>query len=1211
MVKLTLPGESPVRRPRPTASLPGNQRRSRTWPSATRSRRRTVAVLITAVGVMAGGLGAAGMPVLPADEVLLPGAAAVQAPPNWYPSTGRGLVLHWAPPGDVNGVDEHWLGANAGPNGTLVWCIEWDTFAPTPDQLYSPEALVVQDQRGDVSSELRLNPAQAYILFSRYQSVDEDTSRAALSILAHANYDQGSYVAAGLSAARAQHPSAYAKAVAYADWARKNTPHNVEVPAPQTSLAQRHSTINGIRVTDDAGRAVAGIPVTVTLSGPAIFDVTGTASWSGTTGTEAISLGVTSTGNGEVSAHSRFTLPGGRMIKYANDGSIQDELGLDPHSSQPRFTEKPGEPFRVFYDFQPVGTSKVVWERVDKARVLNDTFVTAADESYTESPEWMYDGRGSRVPVVYHATAYWSDAKPTVSNSIPAGAVKIGETTVTAHGPGQTLKASVPAGKQGWVAWVWEVRKAEQGDYASYVARDWSDNYGLADETHPERQMFKPVGRSNVAGDKVTAPGQAPCDTFQPATDPAVGDGSWTRIITGSETFSKAPYVPVTYTATAYRVDPEVIPAGSPTIPAHVTELGSVDVTATKGPEEKITACLPSDPGPGFLTWVWDVKGEKQTGRDNEFITPGWSDAFGVPDETTSAQYTMEVDSEIHIHHTKSGDYLSDDLFVTALPTNHTTFEGDTKYGFKADVDQMSQSLLFFPRGLEVSEANKAKAETIATVQVDVRNGFCPHVGATRFKMKQDKHGRNVPGTYVFVTSFPGDDRVAPFTSSVTDTFEQIEATVPPEIKTTATDKADGDKLLAPTGNVTITDKVCQVKDRGLEPGKTYTLTATAMDPQTGAAFKDENGNPYTGTAQWTPASEADCGLVDVTIPARAVWGKSVVMFEDVTRQGKSVAVHADITDEGQTVKGANPGITTALVDEAEGDQEVEAGDITLTDTITPTSADTWEPGRTYRITGTLMDKETGEAITDTEGNPITAETEFTAKSAGDKPTITFNLNTQALTGHDLVAFDKTSVKNADGQWEDYVTHEDLDAVSQTVHVRYGPELGTTLTDKTDGDHEVTAGPVTLTDHVCPKNEDTFKPGTQYTLVGTLMDKATGKPILDKDANPVTTTTHFTPTKASECGVVVFKFDTTDLAGHDLVAFEEAYTTNGHLYADHKNTSDSGQTIHVKPAPPLAKTGAAVGSVLIGAAGLIGSGAFLVTRRKTGNVSQRHAAGRK
>ena len=392
--------------------------------------------------------------------------------------------------------------------------------------------------------------------------------------------------------------------------------------------------------------------------------------------------------------------------------------------------------------------------------------------------------------------------------------------------------------------------------------------------------------------------------------------------------------------------------------------------------------------------------------------------------------------------------------------------------GFKADEKEMTQSLYFFPADLPVVDSNRDKATLIATVSVPAKNGYYPSVGATKFKMID----ATTPGTYVFVTSFAGDDRTKPYTSSVEDATEQYVVApepVKPEIGTTATDKADGDKLLANTGDVTIQDKVCQKDGRPLALGKTYTLTATAMDKATGQAILDETGKPYTGTAEFTPASGQDCGLVDVTIPASRLNGKKVVMFENVALDGTTVALHTDIDDEGQTVEGGTP-----------------------------------------------------------------------------------------------------------------------------------PEVGTTLTDKADGDHKVAPGPVTLEDKVCPKNDATFVAGRTYTVTGRLMDKATGKPVTGKDGKEVTASTDFTPVSSSDCARVTFAFDTSDLAGHQVVAFEKVYEQGLDTeIAVHEDINDEGQTVRVdKPIVPpvLARTGAAAGLVALSAAGLVGSGIALVRRRRAG-----------
>lgn len=1024
-------------------------------------RLRRASALVAAVALMASAM--AGMSALPLGQDLglrSPAQAAVTKIP---PNTGEGYPFY-----DSSGT-YHWLGANADPvtPGVLNWCIE---FGPVPikanAQMADARELTEQVQRGDTAPSLKVAPAQMYWLLTKYEPVDTADSRAALAILAHANYDVAPQAAGIIAEIPAKFPSAYALAEAYAAESRVSTPQSFATGGAQREDAVRTGQVGGIASTNTDGSLIPGVPVTVTLVGPAVFDTTGTGTWAGVTGMEPISLAWTATGNGEVSYSAHFSVPRQVLRYYANDGSVQDMITRGPQASIEMLDiEQPGTPFRVHYDFQPLGTSQVHTVEVNADGAVNDTLTTATDTSYV-NPHWMTDA-GQPVPVVYRATAYWSRTRPAQTDRVPQGAEKIGEVTATATGPDQSLEASLELGKRGFVTWVWEVRKADQGAYESYVAADWLDGYGLPEETSSENFDFRPLGTSHVSSWKVNQPEEPPCDTFTPAADPSYRDGEWTRLVS-ADSFDDGVYVPVVYTATAYRLDPEVLPVTAEQVPAEARALGSVKVTAS-GPGQEVQACLDQSVAPGFLTWVWQVEAEDQAAH-GRWIASGWADSYGVAEETTSTVYRTTIDSSIQVHATKSGEYLSDDLFVEGFPSNHGDFEGGM--GFKADEKEMTQSLLFFPDGQEVTEANRARAELIASVKVPARNGTYFHVGSTSFKVKKDDDGAALPGTYVFVTDFAGDDRTAAYSSSVEDASEQYVVAPPPvqpEIETTASDKADGDKVLPATGDVTIADQVCQKEGKPLEVGKTYTLTARAMDKETGQPIMDDDGRPFTGQAQLTPSGPSDCAVVEVRIPARLLHGKTIVMFENVTLDGRTVAVHTDIEDEGQTVTGA------------------------------------------------------------------------------------------------LV-----------------------------------PEVGTTLTDSSDGDHEVSPGPVVLEDRVCPKNVTTFEPGRTYEVQGRLMDKKTGKPLTGKEGQEVVASASFTPSSATDCAVVSFSFDARTLADHRLVAFERVYEPGSQvILASHEDLDDAAQTVHViKPLPPLVQTGATVALVALAAAGLIGSGTVLSRTRR-------------
>ena len=75
--------------------------------------------------------------------------------------------------------------------------------------------------------------------------------------------------------------------------------------------------------------------------------------------------------------------------------------------------------------------------------------------------------------------------------------------------------------------------------------------------------------------------------------------------------------------------------------------------------------------------------------------------------------------------------------------------------------------------------------------------------------------------------------------------------------------------------------------------------------------------------------------------------------------------MHEDIEDEGQSVTVVEIG--TTLVDAADGDHMVESETVTVVDTVEYKGL---VAGETYTAHGTIMDKSTGLALEDSDGNP-------------------------------------------------------------------------------------------------------------------------------------------------------------------------------------------------------------------------------------------------
>ena len=388
-----------------------------------------------------------------------------------------------------------------------------------------------------------------------------------------------------------------------------------------------------------------------------------------------------------------------------------------------------------------------------------------------------------------------------------------------------------------------------------------------------------------------------------------------------------------------------------------------------------------------------------------------------------------------------------------------------------------------------------------------------------------------------------------------------------PEIGTTAVDGADGDK------NV-ITDDTTEVIDTveytGLIPGKEYTLKGTihvkVTDEEGNVTEKplEVDGKPVTGQTVFTP-EKAD-GKVDVVFHFNSLTvphDTEIVAFESLEKNGVEIAAHADIEDKAQTVTVKHPFITTSALDGIDGDKNIVTDDETvIVDTVKYSGI---IPGKEYTLKGSMQMKKSDEdgSLTaeplEVDGEPVTAETTFTPKTASGEVEVTFTFDSRAIADKtDIVVFEsleRTGVEIA--------SHEDIEDGKQTTTVTR-PQIGTTALDGHDGDKNVvTDGKTTVIDTVEYKN---VIPGKTYTLKGSLHVKVTDeegnvteKP-LEVDGKPVTAETTFTPEKSDGKVEVTFTFDSTGIPQDtEMVAFE-SLEKNGVELVAHADIEDGKQT---------------------------------------------------
>ena len=233
-----------------------------------------------------------------------------------------------------------------------------------------------------------------------------------------------------------------------------------------------------------------------------------------------------------------------------------------------------------------------------------------------------------------------------------------------------------------------------------------------------------------------------------------------------------------------------------------------------------------------------------------------------------------------------------------------------------------------------------------------------------------------------------------------------------------------------------------------------------------------------------------------------------------------------------------------------EGEKEVDPLDkVTLTDTVSYTGL---VPGKEYKVTGVLMDKETGEKLL-VNGKEITAETTFIAETKNGSVGVTFIFDATGLHGKGIVVFEDLYRENVL-----LATHADINDEGQTVKIK-NPEIGTKAT--ADSKKEITADKITITDVVSYKD---LMPGKEYKLTGVLMNKATNDKLLI-DGKEITAEATFTPKATTGEVEMTFTFDARELTAEtEVVVFETLYR-DGIEIAVHADIEDEGQTVKILP----------------------------------------------
>jgi len=399
---------------------------------------------------------------------------------------------------------------------------------------------------------------------------------------------------------------------------------------------------------------------------------------------------------------------------------------------------------------------------------------------------------------------------------------------------------------------------------------------------------------------------------------------------------------------------------------------------------------------------------------------------------------------------------------------------------------------------------------------------------------------------------------------TLTDDYE-------PEISihTTAADKVTGEKSIIAGKSVTIVDTVTL---DGLKKGTKYQLKGWQMVKSENAQLLID-GKPVESDYSFTAKKSEMEVEVSYTFNASALGGKDLVTFEELydlsnPDEPVKVAEHKDIKDNGQTVRIEERIITihTTATDKATGEKMIVAGkDVTIIDTVT---LDGLEKGVKYQLKGWEMVKsENAELIVN--GERVENDLTFTATDTKMEIQIAFTFNASELAGKELVTFEELYDLSNPDEPTKVAEHKNIEDDGQTVTITERIiTMHTTATDKATGKKTIEAGKnVTIVDTV---TLDGLEKGVKYTLKGWEMVKSENAELI-VNGKRVENDLTFTATDTKMEVQIAFTFNASELAGKELVTFEELYDmTNPDepvKVAEHKDIKDKGQTVTVKEKP--------------------------------------------
>lgn len=467
---------------------------------------------------------------LVAAAATLAGGMLVTGTANAVDGTGPGYMMR-AFRGNVwwLGDNEQILGVMGTHNGNPVYCIQIGmpgvnvnsgTWSDATDQTSQTAAYMVDRNKGDMS-----NLTQAAVQYALHEHLDQRPAWWNDAKQHNNGLVGGDWNTVAATAARL--------------WkeAEDNLPSSLKASYQYTN-AKRKGTINP-EIKNGAGQYVSGVPYTITISGPAVFDANGQKKYSGVTTGQEQHIPWTATGNGNATYKISHKVSRAQKLSSPN----QDLFGpTDPSTRTADVT------FQVSKDFQPTVSTQVGSKIVPRGARVSDRVTSGIKQG----DEWA-----NGVNVTAKGYYYTLDARQAnglavlkqngnekTADYLNRVAKAYGNPVATADatfsGPGQTQAVTAKNAdgtdyvnpQDGRIGtWVWVILKNEQTQ-PDYITADYTDPFGQVTESdvhkagpnHDSTVLEQYTGLNKDIMDTITI-GGLPRDYGQFNTNQAYGFG--------------------------------------------------------------------------------------------------------------------------------------------------------------------------------------------------------------------------------------------------------------------------------------------------------------------------------------------------------------------------------------------------------------------------------------------------------------------------------------------------------------------------------------------------------------------------------------------------------------------------------------------------------------------------------------------------------------